>query len=76
MTASRLSKRTVRPSNAGVPADPEAAKRRDEAIRRALLALWLPRLTDTGVRQYKPTSWIDNANLLLRLAEWQLLPAP
>lgn len=68
---SRLSKRTVRPSNAGVPADPETAKQREEAIRRALLALWLPRMTNTGVRQYKPTPWIGNANLLLRLAEWQ-----
>ncbi|MGY4608591.1 integrase [Bradyrhizobium sp. USDA 4474] len=75
-TASRLSKRTVKPSSAGVPAESEAAKTRDEAIRRALLALWLPRMTDTGVRQFKPTPWIDTANLLLRLAEWQFSNLP
>ncbi|AND89552.1 bll4269 [Bradyrhizobium diazoefficiens USDA 110] len=73
---SRLSKRTVCPSDAGVPADPSAAERRDEAIRRALLALWLPRMTDTGVRKYKPGPWIDSANLLLRLAEWQFTNLP
>lgn len=70
-SVSRLTYRTVKPSNAGVPPDPEAAKRRDEAIRRALLALWIPRMTDTGVRRYKPGTWIGAANLLLRLAEWQ-----
>ncbi|WP_407112438.1 tyrosine-type recombinase/integrase [Bradyrhizobium sp. LMG 9283] len=75
-TVSRLSKRTVKPSIAGVPADPEAAERRDESIRRALLALWLPRMTDTGVRKYKPVPWIDAANLLLRLAEWQFNNMP
>jgi len=73
---SRLSKRTVKPSNAGVPADPATARQRDEAIRRALLALWLPRMTNTGVRQYKPTPWIGNANMLLRLAEWQFKNLP
>jgi integrase len=75
-TMRRLSKRTVKPSDAGVPTDPPAATRRDEAIRRALLALWLPRMTETGVRKYKPGPWIDNANLLLRLAKWQFENMP
>src|SRR5207247_1190076 len=73
---SRLSFRTVKPSDAGVPSDPETARRRDEAIRRALLALWIPRMTVTGVRRYKPGTWIAAANLLLRLAEWQFNNLP
>lgn len=75
-SVSRQSKRTVKPSIAGIPADPEAAERRDESIRRALLALWLPRMTNTGVRKYKPVTWINAANLLLRLAEWQFNNMP
>jgi integrase len=67
----RLSKRTISPSDAGVPTDPDAAKARDQAIRRTLLALWLPRMTKTGVREYKPSPWISRASLLLRLAKWQ-----
>jgi integrase len=75
-TARRLSFRAVRPAKAGVPADIAHAARCDEAIRRALLALWLPRLTETGVRQYKAISWIKHANLLLKLLNWRFQNLP
>jgi integrase len=67
----RLSFRIVDPTDGGLPRDAALSHRRDEAIRRALLALWLPRSTRKGVRQLKPTSWIRYSNLLLRLAAWQ-----
>jgi integrase len=67
----RLSFRSIDPADGGQSQDAELSRRRDEAIRRALLALWLPRCTQTGVRQLKPVSWIKHSNLLLRLAAWQ-----
>lgn len=59
-----LSKRS--PRNAG-----QVAKA-DETVRRTLLALWLPRQTNTGVRRYKPSSWIGTAGLVVRVANWVL----
>jgi integrase len=50
---------------------PEILERRDESIRRAMLALLLPRQTQTGIRSYKPTSWIHAVRQLLRIADWQ-----
>ena len=72
----RESFRTLQPEQAGTPEDPRAAASRDEAIRRALLALWLPSMTETGVRSPKPTTWVASANLLLRLARWQFDNVP
>uniref|UniRef100_Q07NR7 Phage integrase family protein n=1 Tax=Rhodopseudomonas palustris (strain BisA53) TaxID=316055 RepID=Q07NR7_RHOP5 len=67
----RVSYRSLHPKNAGIPEDGDAAARRDEAIRRALLALWLPSMTQTGVRSLKPTTWIHFSKLLLKIARWQ-----
>ena len=75
-TARRLSFRAVRPAKADLPADIAHAARYDEAVRRALLALWLPRVTETGVRQYNAISWIKHANLLLRLVSWRFQNLP
>jgi integrase len=72
----RLSFRSIDPADGGLPQEAELSRRRDEAIRRALLALWLPRSTQTGVRQLKPISWIRHSNLLLGLAAWQLERLP
>ncbi len=71
-TAQRLSRRTVDPKRAGVPDDAALAASRDESIRRALLALWLPHATMTGIRQSKPTTWLAAAHLLFDVARWQL----
>jgi GAF domain-containing protein len=69
----RRSFRTLDPAEAGVEknVDPRSAARRDENIRRALLALWLPHRTETGPRSYKPGSWRSAARLLLRVGAWQ-----
>lgn len=67
----RLANRTIDPADGGVPDDPAAAAKRDESIRRALLAMWLPRQTRTGVRKVKPLTWISSARLLLKMAAWQ-----
>jgi hypothetical protein len=49
---------------------------REENIRRALLAVWLPKLTLTGVRQSKPNSWLRNARIVLKIASWQEMNRP
>ncbi|MEY9158498.1 integrase [Bradyrhizobium japonicum] len=72
----RESFRTVHPGDAGVPNDLRAAASRDEAIRRALFALWLPSMTETGVRAPKPTTWIGYADLVLKIAAWQFANLP
>lgn len=68
----RLSHRTVKLSLLR-PSDPVLgpATRWDESLRRSILALWLPRLTNKGVRSYKPTSWLSAVQLLIRAAKWQ-----
>jgi integrase len=75
-TAQRESARTLDPSKAGAPDDPKQAAVRDESIRRALLALWLPHATLTGVRQSKPNTWLRKAWVLFDLAKWQLEHRP
>jgi integrase len=76
--ARRLSRRTIDPSLAGIDPDPEFAKKRDETVRRALLALWLPRATKKGVHSYKPRSWVGRALGFLQMCNWQMVnrPAP
>jgi integrase len=74
--ARRLSKRTIDPSLAGVDPDPSFAKKRDETVRRALLALWLPRKTKKGVHSYKPRSWLSRAHRFLRMCDWQMTNRP
>ncbi|MBX9827482.1 MAG: integrase [Xanthobacteraceae bacterium] len=72
----RASARTVDPAKAGIPEDPKIAAARDESIRRALLALWLPHATLTGIRQSKPNTWLLNARVLFDVARWQLKHRP
>lgn len=72
----RASNRTVDPAKAGVPTDPKVAAVRDESIRRALLALWLPHATLTGVRQSKPNTWLSGARVLFDIARWQMEHRP
>lgn len=52
------------------------ARVRDESVRRALLALWLPRRTDTGIRQYAPSSWLSRARLFMQAVGWQVIRRP
>lgn len=71
-TLRRPSKRTIDPTLDGALSDDgPSATVRDESVRRSLLALWLPRRTNTGIRSYAPSSWLGSARLLLRCAEWQ-----
>jgi integrase len=68
----RASKRTIDPTLDGcLTDDGPSAVIRDESVRRSLLALWLPRRTNTGVRSYAPSSWLGSARMLLRCVEWQ-----
>lgn len=67
----RLSSRTVDPRRAGCPSDTSIAERRDEAVRRALLALWLPGLISVRFRAPAPATWINYAQRFLELARWQ-----
>ncbi len=73
----RLSHRTV---NMAVfrQADPvsKSQQRWDESFRRSVLALWLPRLTHSGLRTYKPSSWLSAVQHLMRAAKWQLQERP
>ena len=69
---SKPSKRRVKPADAGAPDDPVLAAARDESIRRALLALFLPRIMGNGVRESGPSTWRATAGLLLRMAACQL----
>lgn len=57
----RLSSRTI---------DPFISTELDETIRRSLFALALPRQTRTGIRRFKPTSWLSCARKTLRMAQW------
>ncbi|KQQ11829.1 hypothetical protein ASF53_16845 [Methylobacterium sp. Leaf123] len=74
----RLSFRRLDPSFGGQLAVGETchAAMRDESVRRALLALWLPRRTGTGIRAYKPASWLQHARRLLRAVAWQVRCRP
>lgn len=73
---SKPSKRRVVPADAGVPVDSLQASVRDESIRRALLALTLPRLMGNGIREPGPSTWRGAAGLLLRMAAWQMKECP
>jgi hypothetical protein len=74
----RLSFRTIDPSLDGSlhVGTPEQVAARDESVRRAMLMLWLPRLTQTGVRRYKPVPWVHAVQLLLRCVQWQISHRP
>lgn len=74
----RLSFRTIDPGvvRSWTTDLPGAEGKRDESVRRALLALWLPRRTDTGIREYAPSSWLSRARLLLRAVNWQVAQRP
>ncbi|MCJ2096326.1 integrase [Methylobacterium sp. J-072] len=68
----RTSMRTIDPTLDGtLTDDDQLAAVREESVRRSLLALWLPRRTNTGIRSYAPSSWLGSARLLLRCVEWQ-----
>jgi integrase len=71
-TSRQLSSRSVVPARAGIPFDPRLAAKRDECVRRALYALWLPYVSQSGsIRVPKPNTWWKRAYAFLRLAEWQ-----
>jgi integrase len=72
----RPGSRRFRPAEAGVPSDPALAETRDEHVRRALYALWLPRNTGSGVRLSKPATWRMRTRAFLRFAKWQLKNHP
>lgn len=68
----RLSNRTLDLAGLGPScADDEASARWDESLRKSVLAVWLPRRTNTGIRSYKPTSWLTTVRYMIRAAEWQ-----
>jgi len=75
-TLRRDSARQVVPAKAGVPSDPVQAAVRDESIRRALLALFLPRIMGNGIRESRYSTWKARAGTLLRMAAWQLENCP
>lgn len=76
-TSRLLSKRSIEPALAGVPADPTLAAKRDECVRRSLYALWLPHVSQSGsIRTPKPNTWWHRAYAFLRFAEWQLRNHP
>lgn len=75
-TLRRPGSRCITPRKAGVPSDPHLAAVRDESVRRALHALWLPRIMGNGVRESKPATWKARAGTLLRMAAWQLDKCP
>lgn len=75
-TSRHLSKRSVVPARAGIPADPTLAAKRDECVRRALYALWLPHNGNSIIVESKPNTWWRRAYAFLRLAEWQFENRP
>jgi len=72
----RASSRTFEPAMAGIPADTERAIRRDECVRRALYALFLPGNGGRGVTVRKPSTFRLRAGAYLRFAAWQLENRP
>jgi hypothetical protein len=70
-TLERAASCGVTPAKAGIPEDARAAELRDESVRRALLALWLPQAPSGTVRQPKVSTWLRRAGELLRIARWQ-----
>ena len=64
------------PARAGVPADPAHAAFRDECVRRAMFALWLPKNGRTGLKEVGPATWRQRTSAFLRLAEWQFENRP
>jgi integrase len=75
-TSRHLSRRSVVPAKAGIPDDPTLAAKRDECVRRALYALWLPHNSECGIRENKPTTWQKRAYVFIRLASWQFEHRP
>jgi integrase len=70
------SRRKAVPARAGVPTETALAAKRDECVRRALYALWLPHNANSVIVESKPNTWSLRANAFLRLAEWQLANRP
>jgi integrase len=70
------SNRIFSPADAGIPADPELAAHRDECVRRALYALYLPGNGRTGIKANKPSTFRSRAGAFLRLAAWQFENRP
>ncbi|MBO1905300.1 integrase [Microvirga sp. 3-52] len=70
-----LSVRTRKPR---IEADglPHVVAAWDESIRRSLFALALPHQTKKGVRRYKPSTWLTNTAVLLRMATWSAANRP
>ncbi|MGY4432728.1 integrase [Bradyrhizobium sp. F1.13.1] len=75
-TSRHLSRRRVIPARAGLPAESALATKRDECVRRALYALWLPHNGNSGIVESKPNTWWQRAYAFLRLAKWQLANRP
>ncbi|WP_407116141.1 integrase [Bradyrhizobium sp. LMG 9283] len=75
-TSRHFSRRSVVPARAGTPADSTLAAKRDECVRRALYALWLPHNANSVIVESKPNTWRLRAYAFLRLAEWQFENRP
>jgi hypothetical protein len=76
-TLRNASNRIFWPAAAGIPADPELAAHRDECVRRALYALYLPGNTaKKGIKANKPSTFRSRAPAFLRLAAWQFEHRP
>lgn len=58
------------------PDESAADARREEAMRRCLLVLWLPHSTTRGVRVLKPSSWLSYSWKLMRMVTWTLQKFP
>ena len=59
----RLSSRSIVPSRAGIPDDPTLAAKRDECVRRALYALWLPYVSQSGSIRSPEAQYLVEASL-------------
>lgn len=68
----RTGERTIEPRSTIPPSWPEAVvELREQAVRRCLLALWLPHRHGTYHRAYKATSWLGACRRVLKMARWQ-----
>lgn len=53
-----------------------ASSLQGQSLRRSLVALALPRRTLTGIRSYKPSSWMSTSRVLMRLARLAIATFP